>query len=166
MYSQICRIFFILAVLFVSKIYAIPRSRPKTICNSDEIGIGASENLIVKYHGSSIEGDGHFGAIFAHDCQILDLSTYGDPFGGQWHKYYSVSSTNDYGPHPFPLEVRTPYGIYKNCMELSGSRNCDSDGEDYHLLSPVTHCCKYIGPNEDVPNDSNDDMLQVGDLGS
>ena len=152
MYSETRRIFFLCAVLFIANTHAIPKRKPLSICNSDEIGIGSSEKLVISNGGASIRGDGYQGAIYAHNCEILDLSTNETPFDGGWDDYYSVSSIkiDDYVTGTFPLEVRTPNGIYKNCMVLDGHRNCDSDGEDYHLLSPVTHCCKYSGPNNEV----------------
>lgn len=158
MYSETSRIFFLCAVLFIANTHAIPKSNPSSICNSDEVGIGSSEKLYTTGGVDNFQGEGFHGAIYAPNapnCEILDLSSNPTPFEDGWDNYFHVTST-DKGdpatgvPGTFPLEVRTPNGIYKNCRSVGADRGCDTGGEKNRRLSSVTHCCKYSCPNNEV----------------
>lgn len=150
MYSDTSSIFWLCAILFIANTHAIPKKSTLSACNSDEIGIGTSEKFTTTDGGTSFQGEGYHGAIYSPNCKILDISSSSNPFEGGWDDFYGVSNTKNGIAGIFPIEVRTPDGIYNKCKSLDVDRNCDSGDKDYNLLSRVTHCCKYSGPNDEV----------------
>ena len=143
------RILILLTISFIAQSQASPRRVANSICNPNEIGIGVSEVFNYLSEGNTfygVSGEGSHGTVYAHNCHIVALSDDSDLWHGGWHAGYGVSST-DYGQGLFPTEVRTPDGVYNDCIALV-ERNCNVWGATYYLSGKVTHCCKYSGPNK------------------
>lgn len=117
MHSQINNLSLAAVVLLSASVYATPigifGNNPSTrsVCRTGEVGIGSYKEYDVSDRGATVDYGAHkrYGAIFAHDCTVRDVTQAPSPFEGGWDAYFDVTyelrnSDNKY----LPLKVLTP----------------------------------------------------------